>query len=72
MLRKIYRSRQPVVVDGQTGYADFWTSNELRARQEASKAKGRLFEALTEADIASMPPAAQLKARAAWAAAYPD
>lgn len=71
-MRRIFRSRQPVVVEGSTGYLDFWTPNELRARQEAAKAPERIFEALTEADIARMPPAAQLKARAAWATAFPD
>jgi hypothetical protein len=68
----IYRSRQPIVVEGRSGFADFWTANELRARQEAAAAPGRLFETLSESDIAKLPPAAQLKARAAWAAAFPD
>lgn len=70
--RRIYRSRQPIVVDGQHGFADFWSANELRARSEAAAAPGRIFEALTLADIERFTPAAQLKARAAWAAAYPN
>jgi hypothetical protein len=67
---KIYRSRQPVTYQGVTGYLDFWTRSEERAREEAAKSPDRIFEALSEEDIANLPPASQLKARAAWEAVY--
>lgn len=68
----IYRSRQPVIVKGEAGFIDFWTGSAGRAHEEAAGAPDRFVERLTWADVCALPPAAQLKARAAWCAAFPE
>lgn len=73
-MRVVYRSRQPVTVQGQTGYADFWSGDEARARLEASGAPGRVFESVTDVDLndaSRFGPAQRTKALAALDAAYP-
>lgn len=73
-MRVVYRSRQPVTVQGQTGYADFWSGDEARVRLEANASAERIFEAVTEADIqdpARFNDKQRAKAQAALEAAYP-
>lgn len=71
-MREIYRSRTPIEVEGRRGFADVWTTDRQRADERAAATEGAFVEALTEADVAKLAPAAQLKARAAWANAFPD
>lgn len=68
--KKIYRSRQPITHDGKTGYIDFWTSNESKARVEAEQSPDRIFEALTLSDIDKFNPNQRLKALAAFESCY--
>lgn len=76
--RVIHRTRCPVVVTNpatgqeQRGFGDIWTADIERARARAVETPGAFVETLTEAQIAEFEPAAQLKARAAWATAFPD
>lgn len=76
--RVIYRTRVPVeCVNPATqrverGYGDTWTADKARADARAAAAPGAFVEPLTMAQILEFEPAAQLKARAAWANAYPD
>lgn len=76
--RVIYRTRVPIeCVDPdsgrvQCGFADTWTPDRTRADERAAARPGAFVEALTMAEILEFEPAAQLKARAAWANAYPD
>jgi hypothetical protein len=70
----VYRSRQPVTVQGQTGFADFWSGSEARARLEASGAPDRIFEAVAETDIqdpARFNDSQRAKALLALETAYP-
>ncbi len=75
--RVIHRTRCPVSIqDPETGevrrgYGDIWTTDKARADARAAATEGAFVETLTEADILEFEPAAQLKARAAWAHAYP-
>jgi hypothetical protein len=75
--RQIYRTRTPVAVTDPTGvvrrgYADIWTADKARADERAAGAAGAFVEALTLEQIMAFEPAAQLKARAAWANAFPE
>lgn len=76
--REIYRTRVPLeCVNPATGlvergFADTWTADKSRADARAAATSGAFVQALTMADILEFEPAAQLKARAAWANAFPD
>lgn len=70
--RVIYRTRVPVEIAGQRGFADTWTPDRSRADVRAEAVPEAFVEALTWAQIQTFEPAAQLKARAAWANAFPD
>lgn len=72
-MRVMFRSRQPVVVDGRHGFADLWTRDEARAREHAGAAPGRIFETVTEEsldDPARFSAGQRAKALQALAAAY--
>jgi hypothetical protein len=76
--RVIHRTRCPVSVQNpvtgavQHGYGDIWTRDRQRADARAAETPGAFVETLTLEQIMQFEPAAQLKARAAWARAYPE
>lgn len=76
--RVIHRTRVPLeMVNPATGqiergFGDTWTRDKARADERAASAAGAFVETLTMTQILEFEPAAQLKARAAWANAYPD
>jgi len=68
--KKIFRSRQPIVVGELSGYADFWTADRTRAELETSKSPDRVLEAFTEESINTLPVGQRVKALSAWHNAY--
>jgi len=76
--RVIYRTRAPIEALNpatgrvERGFGDTWTVDKARADARAAATPGAFVEALSLPQILDFEPAAQLKARAAWANAYPD
>lgn len=66
----IYRARQPVTVDGRTGYLDFWSKDLDKVLDNVSGSPDRVFQTLTLSDIEKLPPGQKLKAMHAWENAF--